>query len=436
MPLLDHDPIDPEIAAALDAIDATVAGEPVDARFADLAEIALLLASDTPRPVPAFAEVMDERIARRFAPAPAPAAGAARRRRLRWSGIWPTMTGIATAAALVVAIVFVASSSHGGSSASSSSAASLGSAASSSAANGSVAHGSPLPRLLSAPRPGASYGTATSAASAPSTAGSRASKAASSSAATSAAPSPPATSSGTPSPAPQPPTTGRKVVQSAQLNLTAAPSRIDAVAQELYDVVGQVNGIVNNSSVTQGGPNGYASFQLSVPSSSLGQTLTSLSELRYAQVSSRTDGTQDITNQYGAATSALADARALRTSLLKQLANADTTAEIDSITAQIHDAEASISSDQATLARLNRQINYSQVGVYINAQTPPIPVSHGGGFTLGRASHDAGRVLTVTAGGGLIAIAALLPVALVAALVWWVGSAVRRRRRDQALDLV
>ena len=57
----------------------------------------------------------------------------------------------------------------------------------------------------------------------------------------------------------QPPTTGRKVVQSAQLNLTATASRVDAVAQEVYNVVGQVNGIVNSSTVTQGGPNGYAS---------------------------------------------------------------------------------------------------------------------------------------------------------------------------------
>ncbi len=54
------------------------------------------------------------------------------------------------------------------------------------------------------------------------------------------------------------PTTGRKVVQGAQLELTAAPNRIDDVAQEIYDVVGQANGIVENSIVTQGGPGGYA----------------------------------------------------------------------------------------------------------------------------------------------------------------------------------
>ena len=70
MRLLDQDPIDPEIAATLDAIDATLAGEPVDAQYAELAEIALLLASDRPQLPAEFARSMDERVGRRFAPAP------------------------------------------------------------------------------------------------------------------------------------------------------------------------------------------------------------------------------------------------------------------------------------------------------------------------------------------------------------------------------
>jgi len=43
-------------------------------------------------------------------------------------------------------------------------------------------------------------------------------------------------------------------------------------------------------------------------------------------------------------------------------------------------------------------------------------------------------VLTVAAGVALIALAALTPIALVVALGWWIGSAVKRRRREQALD--
>ena len=414
MRLLDQDPIDPEIAAALDAIDGTLAGEPVDAEYAELAEIALLLASDRPPVPPGFASSMDERVGRRFAPAPDPARAAkAKRRGSLAKRLLGASSALAAGVALVVAIVVVAGSGHGASSQSSSS-----------AASGAFAPLTSSARSPSSSAPSPSAGVAagsvqTDKSTAPNTGSSAASSAAAGALTL------------------QPPTTGRKVVQSAQLNLTAAPSRIDYVAQELYDVVGQVNGIVNNSSVTQGGPGGYATFQLSVPSASLALTMSRLSQLTYAQVASRTDSSQDITGQFDSATRALADARALRTSLLKQLANATTTEQVNSLTAQLHDAEASISSDEATLARLNHQVNFSQIDVQINASTPPVPLTHkSGGFGIGRATHDAGRVLTVAAAGGLIALAALTPVALVAALLWWAGSAVRRRRREQALDSV
>ena len=423
MPQLDHDPIDPEIAATLDAIDATLAGEPVDGRYAETAEIALLLASERPQVPPAFAESIDQTIARRFAPLDAP--GKRPKRGRSWSGWWGAAGALGAGVAAIVAIVLVAGGGGGASSASSSSAAV------------SSAAGTPAPAAGNAAS-GSSGSAAASAARLPSRSAHSSGSIASSGAKGQAALIPPTNSSafGSGPPALQPPTTGRKVVQGAQLNLSAAPNRIDAVAQEIYAVVGQANGVVENSSVTQGGPGGYANFQLSLPSAGLGQTMSQLSSLNYAQVVSRTDSTQDITDQYGAATRALADARALRTSLLKQLANATTTEQIDSLTAQIHDAEASISSDQATLNRLNHQVNNSEVYVTVQARAAaPPPVSHGGGgFTLGRAAHDAGRVLTVAAGVALIAIAALIPVALVVALAWWAGAALKRRRREQALD--
>ncbi|HEX4280576.1 MAG TPA: DUF4349 domain-containing protein [Solirubrobacteraceae bacterium] len=408
MPQLDHDPIDPEVAATLDAIDATLAGEPVDARYADIAEIALLLAADRPEVPPAFAQSLDQKLERRFARLDTSEKRPKRRR--SWSGFWGAAGALGAGVAAIVAIVLVTGGGGGAPSESSSSAAS--SAASSSA--GSSATGS---RAAAAPAPRTEKHTAAST--------------------NGGVFAPTQTSASNAAQPLQPPTTGRKVVQGAQLNLGASPSRIDDVAQEIYNVIGQANGIVENSSVTQGGAAGYANFQLSVPSGSLGQTMTQLSSLTYAQVISRTDSTQDITDQYGAATRALADARALRTSLLKQLAAATTTEEIDSLKAQINDAEASISSDQATLNRLNHQVNYSEVYVTVQARTTPAPASHGGGgFTVGKAAHDAGRVLTVAAGVALIALAAITPVALVVALLWWVGSALKRRRREHALDSV
>jgi hypothetical protein len=207
----------------------------------------------------------------------------------------------------------------------------------------------------------------------------------------------------------------------------------------VFDVVGSEKGVVNNSNVTAtSGTDGYATFQLSVPSANLSVTMSALSRLQGARVVSRTDASQDITGEVGAAGRRLADARALRRALLKQLAAATTTEQVDSLNIQIRDAEASISSDLATLNKLHGQVDFSSISVTVNAAPAPVAkVSHSSGaFTIGRAAHDAGRVLVVVAGVALIALAVLVPLGLVAALAAWIGLAVRRRRREHALDLL
>ena len=84
MRLLDDAPMDPDVAAALDAIDSTLAGEPVDPKYAELAELALLLADERPLVDPVFAHALDQRVDGRFG-------GTAREgkrpsRRSTWSG--------------------------------------------------------------------------------------------------------------------------------------------------------------------------------------------------------------------------------------------------------------------------------------------------------------------------------------------------------------
>jgi hypothetical protein len=411
MRLRDDPPLDPEVVAALDAIDATVAGDPVDPAYAELAELAVLLSAEPPRPSTEFADLMDRRLEERFAKRPAgPSAEGTRRRLPSW---WLSLPAAGLAAAVVVAVVIASSSGPGPVAASSSlqgaAASSHGPARTASSSSSAAVKPSVSGRLLPGGTPDAE-------------------STASPSATPSLAASPPGL---------QLPQTNRKIVQSAQLQLSTPGDRIDAVAQEVFDVVGAQNGIVSHSSVTaSGGPGAYAQFQLSVPSGNLQQTMTALSRLRFASVSSRTDTTQDVNNQYVGDVRALSDAKALRTALLKQLAQAVTTAQIDSLQAQIHDADAQISSDQSTLNALNHQVNYSQIQVTING-AEIVPVRHPGasGFTLGKAAHDAGRVLTVAAGVALITLAALVPIALLVALGLWVTTAIRRRRREQALDL-
>jgi hypothetical protein len=417
MKRVEDTPIDPEVAAALDAIDATLAGEAVDPEHAELAELALLLSAARPQPDPAFASSLDQRVAHRFA-----WTQAAPRRRRTWWTLSPAWGGGLVAAGLVIAVVLAVGGGGGSSSATFNVAPSPGNASSASSSAGSAPARTLAPAHNGTPA-GRTQGSASSAS------GKSAPKLLSNPGVY----GPAVTSTG----APTPPSSGRKIIQSAQLSLNAPPQRLETVAQEVFNVVGAQHGYVQHSTVTaSGGPNAYAQFQLSVPSGNLAQAMSQLSQLRYASVSTRTDATQDVNNQYVGDLRRLADAKALRTALLKRLGQAVTTEQIDSLNQQIHDTDQSISADQATLNKLNHQVDYTQVQVTINGAVIAAHHKSGGkGFTLGKATHDAGRVLTVAAGVALIALAALVPLLLVAALGLWLLTTVRRRRREQALDL-
>jgi hypothetical protein len=387
----EDDTIDAEVIAQLDAIDATLAGEAVDPRHAELAELALLLAAGRPEPNEQFARKLDGRVAARFdAPARPESPRVVRpgSRRVRsWTSLPVLGSAMAAGAAVIVAVLALGGSG-----------------------------GSLRPRLLGEAKraPTTSSASASAPAGAPNVA---------------ALPSPAL--------APSPTPNGRKIVQSAQLALSAGASRVDDVAQEVFDVVGSEHGIVNSSNVTAtGGLDGYAHFELSLPSGNLSDAMGRLSRLRYASVSSRTDATQDVNGSFVAAGRRLADAQALRTALLKQLAGATTDTQVSSLRAQIRDADNAIANAQADLRGLNQRVNFSHVSVTVAAsQAPPVPLGSSGGFTLRRALHDAGRVLTVAAGVALITLAVLVPVGLLALLSWWISSAARRRRREHTLDL-
>lgn len=402
---------DPEVVAMLDAIDATLAGEAVDPRHADVAELALLLADERPRVDRAFATRLDERVQRRFEAAPRTS-----RRRFGWS-VWAPSAAVAVS--LLVAVVIVASQGGGGSSSSSAVLAAPSIAGAATEHHAKAAHGTlalkraPHETLLLPNRTAAASSTAQGPVGAPQ-------------------------NSYAPAPLPGPSTSGRKVIQGARLSLSTTARRVDQVAQEVFNVIGQQKGIVKSSQVTaSGGSGGYAEFQLSVPNGNLSATMTALSNLQYARVASRTDTSQDVTNQFRVDQRRLADDRALRTALLKQLASAVTQAEIDSLNARIHDADAAITSDENALHAINRSVGYSQIYVTINAGAVPVRVHHGGGgFTVSKAAHDAGHVLTVAAGVALIALAGLLPLALVLVVIWWIYTTLRRRSRLQALDQI
>ncbi|HEX3615089.1 MAG TPA: DUF4349 domain-containing protein [Solirubrobacteraceae bacterium] len=235
---------------------------------------------------------------------------------------------------------------------------------------------------------------------------------------------------------------GAKQIRSAQLDLTTQNARVNQVAQEIFGVVGAVHGTVLSSHITtatRGSGGGYASFSLSVPTGSLQNAMTELSRLHYVAVVSSDNSSQNVSHQYNSDQRQLSDAKALRSSLLKQLAAATTDQQVDSIKAQLKLAEQQINSWQSTLGSLQHRISYSNLSVQVNQNgLPVVPVKkqHStSGFTIGHAGHDALRVLVVSAGVALITLAVLIPVGLVAALLMWLWVWLRQRRREQALDV-
>jgi hypothetical protein len=99
---------------------------------------------------------------------------------------------------------------------------------------------------------------------------------------------------------------------------------------------------------------------------------------------------------------------------------------------------AAIARVRTAIAHLHTRVTDSTITVSVRGPAArthhPSHASGGGGtFTLRRGLHDAGRVLVVAAGVALIVLAALAPIALLAALGAWGWVLLRRRRREGAL---
>ncbi|HWF34339.1 MAG TPA: hypothetical protein VG295_03180, partial [Solirubrobacteraceae bacterium] len=251
--------IDPEVAEQLDAIDATLAGDPVAPRFAELAELALLVSAARAEGMrPEFAAELDRRVEARFGRAPAESSRRGREaspggRSRRWSWSWAPVWGSGGAAAVAAVLVAVVLVSGGGGSPGPSTGTVAGvTDAKSSAGVTQNAAGGPkatrgttpaaktaapaLPHRTARTAPTLTSASSLAAPNAPTATGGGGTAAA-------GAVNGPAMIIATPAPVPN----GRKIVQSSILQLGAPGNRIDAVAQGVFNVVGAVNGIVDRS---------------------------------------------------------------------------------------------------------------------------------------------------------------------------------------------
>jgi hypothetical protein len=281
---------------------------------------------------------------------------------------------------------------------------------------------SAAPQALSAPRAAAESNASAPAASAPA-----ASAPAASAPAVKApdvnAPAAGALAAGAPAAAP-----GRVQQLAASVSLSASLGSVQAVSDGVSRLAVRDEGFVESSRVqVQQHGLSEATLTLRLPSARLSAALAAIGRL--APVSAESQSLQDITNSFDAARRRLADAAAERRALLRALAKATTEGQIDSLRERLLQADGAIAQDQSSLNAVSQRASTAEVEVTVLGSAE----AGSEGLTFHRGLHDAGRVLTVAAIVLLIALAALLPLALV--LVALVGGhrLWRRYSRERAL---
>jgi hypothetical protein len=394
---------DPRVERELAAVDAALGGQPVEAEFSELAELVLALQAETPKPRQRFADELDARVAAGFLPAVAgPTKSTEAGPRSRWS-LRPRRMQLAFGTAASLLIVATALVSSG---------------VLTKDETGRESRG----RVATQPPAVSSGGGALSADSATPSRKAQAER----------APSP---ALSLPAPAGRsgvlPRIRNRQVDRDAALVLATPVDKVESTADGVIEVTDRYEGFVLRSNVS-GGDESRAggTLELRIPSNRLQPALRDLSEL--AHLRSRTQTTQDITARFTSARSRLNDALAERRALLRQLARATTPNETASIRARLRLANRQIAAVRSDLRGLRNRVDFSKVSVAIEADQSL--QSKDGSWSLGDAFQDALEILGTMVGIALVSLAVLIPVAIMALLVWLGTSALRRSRRERVLD--
>jgi len=406
-----RDPLTIEEERELDALERSLAGEPVDADLHELEDLVLDIRATAPEMTPGFAARLEHQVQEGFAVSQEQPALRKRRRLL------VLLPAAGTLAAALVALVVVLgnrttdtdtvaidTSGAGAQRESASPAASGGSEADSAGPQAAQAPRSPVP-------PAASGATST------------VDRAA-------AAPAPTA-----PNPQSVAPTNrARRVQRSADLTLSVPMGKLSSASDGVIRTVDRFGGIVASSAIGSDDNTGEASFDLRIPTDRLDDALAALSKLGH--VAERRQNLVDITGSFTSTQDRLSDARAERRGLLRALGRASTQARIDSLRARLRTVRSQIARLNGDLAALRQRADLSTVSVTVRGDGSKSGDEDGagGGWSTGDAARDALRVLEVMAGVTLIALAISAPLALLAGLVALGVRSGRRRRREGALD--
>jgi len=403
------DPLTPDEARELDALDRALSGLPVDPDLRAFEELVADLRATAPEMSPAFAARLEHDVAEGF-PQPAERPPL----RLRRPRRWVLLPAAGVLAAALVALVVV-----------------LGNGDSQTSPSSVALNDTPASKSAAPP---------VTAEAAPSAAGAAADSAGAVTAQRKAAPAlaapAPATAAIAPAPAPgaiAPAPGPRKVQRTAALALETPTDSFDATTDDVVQTVDRFGGIVASSTIgSDDAAGGEASFDLRIPTDRLDDALAGLSKLGH--VASRSQNLEDITGSFQSAQDRLTDARAERRGLLRALSRATTQGQIDSLRARLRANSSAISRLKGDLAALRRRADLSRVSLTVRGVKDGAGAATGGHWSPGDAARDALRVLEVMAGVALVSLAIVVPLGLLGVAVALAARGARRRGRERALD--
>ncbi len=289
-----RDPLSPEEARELDALERALAGDPVDADLRELEDLVNDIRATAPQMSPGFAASLEHRVAEGF---PATDEHPAPRSPRRWI-LFPAAGALCAA---LVALVVVLGSTRGSEDAGDTIALDRDAPA---AQSGGTASGDSAFESAPAPR-----------ASAPADSSAAAKRAPGGGSSTAVAPPPAPVSRDRAAVAPS--SGARKVQRNADLVLRVPNAKVESTADGVIRTVDRFGGIVASSQIASEGRHGEASFDLRIPTERLDDALAALSKLGH--VAQRSQSLTDITGSFTSAQDRLSDARAERRGLLKAL---------------------------------------------------------------------------------------------------------------------
>ncbi len=223
---------------------------------------------------------------------------------------------------------------------------------------------------------------------------------------------------------------GRKVAAAAQITLGTDPDGVQDVANDVIKVVDEHNGIVMDSSVSDGeaGTAG-AEFNLSIPSGQVESAISDLSGI--ADLRERTQETEDITAPFNTTSDRLKTSRARIKGLLGELENAYTDEDRQRVERRLRNERWTARHLQQRMNRLEKRVNMTPISVSVVTDENG---SDNSGWGVGDAFDDAGRLLGIAAGVMLIALAISIPIGLMVLIVLAINRGWVRRARNRALN--